>query len=74
MTEKDRFDLVQQALTTGVMLLVLLIVMTLMLIATPVNRLIGTSGASIISRIMGLILAAVAVTNVLAGIKEYFSL
>lgn len=74
MTENNRFNLVQQASTTAVMLSVLLIVMILMLMATPVHRLIGTSGASIISRVMGLILAAVAVTHVLAGIKEYFGL
>ena len=74
MTENNRFDLLQQTMTTGIMLSVLLIAMILMLIATPVHRVIGTSGASIISRVMGLILAAVAVTNVLAGIKEYFAL
>jgi small neutral amino acid transporter SnatA (MarC family) len=37
-------------------------------------RLIGNSGASIISRVMGLILASVAVASVLAGIKEYFAI
>ena len=74
MTENNRFDLLQQAITTGIMLGVLLIAMILMLIATPVHRLIGSAGASIISRVMGLILSAVAVTNVLAGIKEYFLL
>lgn len=74
MTENNRFDILQQAITTGIMLLVLVIAMVLMLIATPVHRLIGNAGASIISRVMGLILASVAVTNVLAGIKVYFAL
>ena len=74
MTENNRFDLLQQTITTGIMLAVLLIAMILMLIATPVHRLIGSAGASIISRVMGLILSAVAVTNVLEGTKEYFSL
>jgi multiple antibiotic resistance protein len=48
--------------------------MILMLAASKVHRLIGDSGASIISRVMGLILASVAITNVLAGIKDYFSI
>ena len=74
MTENSRFDLLQQTITTGIMLGVVLIAMVLMLIATPVHRFIGNAGASIISRVMGLILSAVAVTNVLAGIKEYFLL
>ena len=74
MTENNRFDIAQQAVTTGIMIVVLLIAMVLMLIATPVHRIIGNTGASVISRVMGLILSAVAVTNVLAGIKDYFSL
>jgi len=32
------------------------------------------SGASIISRVMGLILSSVAVSSILAGIKDYFAL
>ena len=56
------------------MLSVLSVVLVLMLAASWVHRLIGSSGASIVSRIMGLILASVAVASVLAGIKEYFAL
>ena len=74
MTENHRYNLWEQAQTTMVMLSVLLIVLVLMLAASWVHRLIGNSGASIISRVMGLILASVAVSNVLAGIKDYFSL
>ena len=39
-----------------------------------VHRLIGDSGASVISRVMGLILASVAVDSVLGGITTYFSI
>jgi multiple antibiotic resistance protein len=45
-----------------------------MLAASRVHRFIGDSGASIISRVMGLILSLVAVASVLAGVKEYFVL
>ena len=44
----------------------------LMLLARKIHRLIGDSGASIISRIMGLLLASVAANSVLTGIKQYF--
>jgi len=74
LTENARFDLWQQLQTTATMLAVLLIALMLMLAAQWVNRLIGESGASVISRVMGLILASVATANALAGIKEYFAL
>jgi multiple antibiotic resistance protein len=41
--------------------------------AGSITRLIGEGGANIISRVMGTILAAVAATEVLEGIKHYFS-
>jgi multiple antibiotic resistance protein len=56
------------------MLSVLLTALVFMLAEGRIHRLIGNSGASIISRVMGLILASVAVENVLVGIKEYFAL
>ena len=74
MTENNRFSLLEQSETTLVMLAVLSIVLLLLLAASYVHRLIGNSGASIISRVMGLILASVAVSNILAGIKTYFAL
>lgn len=74
LTENARFDLWQPFQTTATMLAVLLIALMLMLAAQWVNRLIGESGASVISRVMGLILASVATANALAGIKEYFAL
>lgn len=74
LTEKNRFSLWEQAQTVSMMLAVLLVVYVLMLLAGRINTLIGTSGASVISRVMGLILASVATTNTLAGIKLYFAL
>lgn len=74
LTDNRRYSLWEQAQTTIVMISVILIVLALMLAASWVHRFIGNSGASIISRVMGLILASVAVSSVLAGIKEYFAL
>lgn len=74
MTENDRFGFMQQAQTAGVICAVLLLALVLMLGATWIHRFIGNSGASIVSRVMGLILASVATQNVLVGIKEYFAL
>lgn len=74
LTENARFNLWEQVQTAGVMLLVLLVVYILMLCSNSINKIIGTSGASVVSRIMGLILSAVATTNTLVGIKAYFAL
>ncbi|AWV06816.1 MarC family protein [Marilutibacter maris] len=74
LTENDRFNIWQQAQTTLTMLAVLAVVLVCMLLATRLHRFIGNSGASIISRVMGLILASVATASVLGGIKDYFGL
>lgn len=74
LTENNRFNIWEQMQTTAIMFLVLLVALALMLVATRVHRYIGDSGASIISRVMGLILSSVAVASVLAGVKEYFAL
>lgn len=73
-TENARYSLLEQAQTTAIIIVVLLIVLAFMLAASWIHRLIGNSGASLISRIMGLIFGSVAVSNVLAGITVYFSL
>ena len=69
LTEKSRFNIAEQAQTAAMMLLVLLVTYLLMLGAGRINSLIGRGGASIVSRVMGIILASVATTNVLNGIK-----
>jgi multiple antibiotic resistance protein len=74
LTENNRYNLWEQAQTSAIMLSVIFIVLVLLFAASWVHRLIGNSGASTISRVMGLILASVAVSNVLAGIKVYFVL
>ena len=74
LTENNSYNLIEQTQTTVIMLSVLLVALVLMLLASVVHRLIGNSGASIISRVMGLILSSVAVSNVLSGVKTYFAL
>lgn len=73
-TENYRYNLWEQTQTTLIMLSVLLVVLVFMLTASWIHRFIGNSGASMISRVMGLILTSVAVTNILEGIKEYFAI
>lgn len=74
MTEKANVGLWQQVQIAGVMVSVVLLAMTLMMLASGIHKIIGNAGASVVSRVMGLILAAVATTNTLAGISSYFNL
>ncbi|CCQ11570.1 Multiple antibiotic resistance protein marC [Pseudoalteromonas luteoviolacea B = ATCC 29581] len=74
LTENARFDFFEQVLTVLMMLAVLIVNLFLMLASSSVHKLIGNAGASVISRVMGLILSSVAVSNTLAGITTYFEL
>lgn len=70
LTDNNRFGVVDQAITGGVMLLVIAAAFVLMLFADPIIRLIGHSGSAIVSRVMGMILASVAANAVLSAILE----
>lgn len=72
LTDNHRYSVIDQAITAGVMVGVLLVTLFLLLSATTIQKWIGNIGAAIISRVMGLILAAVAVNNLLQGIKDFY--
>ncbi|WP_077342959.1 MarC family protein [Pseudocolwellia agarivorans] len=72
LTKNSVYSIWEQVQTALVMMSVLVLVYVLMLLAGFINRFIGDSGASVISRVMGLILSSVATTNVLAGLSEYY--
>ena len=74
LTENNRFSIWEQVQTGLTMIAVLAIVLVLLLLANRLFKIIGNSGASIISRVMGLILASVAIASILEGIMVYFQL
>jgi len=74
LTENSKHTILEQAQTALIMLAVLFITLILMVLASHIHKVIGNAGASLISRVMGMVLASVAVTNVLGGITDYFSL
>ncbi len=67
LTDNHTESLANQAITAGLLLLVLLMTLGLLLAATYVHRVIGSTGASVISRVMGIVLATIAVDAVLGG-------
>lgn len=70
LTDNNRFSIPEQAATAGIMLSVLAVAFLLMLAAGPILKVIRISGAAIVSRVMGIILAAVAVDNVITAVIE----
>ena len=68
LTDNTRFGMLQQAQTATAAGAVLVILLVMLLFAQPITRAIGISGASVIQRIMGMILCAVAVNAILTGI------
>ena len=70
LTDNNQFALADQVMTAAVMVGVLVIAYVFMLLAEPIIRIIGNSGAAIVSRVMGMILASVAADAVLSAIVE----
>ncbi|WP_281826410.1 MarC family protein [Jannaschia rubra] len=69
LTDNHRQSIGEQAWTALLLAVVLVFTLMLLLAATRIQRLIGTTGASVISRIMGIVLATIAVDAVLTGFE-----
>jgi multiple antibiotic resistance protein len=74
LTDDHRFDLLQLSLTTGVLALVLAITFAVLMLAVPIARVIGDAGIGIMSRVMGMILVALAVHTVLSALGGWLNL
>ncbi|MEM7076636.1 MAG: MarC family protein [Pseudomonadota bacterium] len=70
LTENTIYSVPEQAVTGAIMVSVLIIAYLFMRLADPIIRLIGNSGAAIVSRVMGMLLASVAADAVLGAMLE----
>lgn len=68
LTDNHRNSIAEQAVTAGVLLSILALTFILLLAATRIQKIIGDTGASVISRIMGLVLATVAIDAIINGL------
>ncbi|MGY3438259.1 MULTISPECIES: MarC family protein [unclassified Marinovum] len=69
LTDNHTEPLAEQLITAGMLVVVLLFTLGLLLGASVIHRVIGNTGASVISRVMGIILATIAVDQVLGGLN-----
>ncbi|WP_146590788.1 MarC family protein [Puniceibacterium confluentis] len=68
LTDNHTESISEQAVTAGLLMIVLLMTLVLLLVASAVHKVIGNTGASVISRVMGIILATIAVDSILGGL------
>ena len=74
LTDNSRFSILQQLFTTATVAVVLIITLAMLLLADPIARMIGLQGANVLKRIMGMVVAAVAVKIVIGGISGWLHL
>ena len=72
--DDDRGNPTGQLITIGVLALVMLITLILLLAAGPISRCIGSAGTGVIGRVMGMLLAALAVSIVLGALGDWLAL
>jgi multiple antibiotic resistance protein len=72
LTQKDLHTISEEIAVTLLMLLVIGAAYVLMRASGFIMNVIGEGGANVVSRVMGMILASVAATQVLEGVKAYF--
>ena len=74
LTDSSRHSMVGQSITVCALMTVLILNFALMRLSGRIDRKIGKSGAIVISKVMGLVLASMAATNILVGIKDFFKI
>ncbi|UTW05438.1 MarC family protein [Amphritea atlantica] len=68
LTDNHSNSIAEQAVTGALLLIVLIITLVLLLSATLIYKVIGNAGASVISRVMGIVLTTIAVDAILGGL------
>ena len=74
MTDNNLYTFEQQVITIGLVFVVIVLTCLLLLAANKVQEKVGEYGITVVSKIMGLILASYAVQSILTGLKDFFSL
>lgn len=74
LTDNDKFTIADQGITAVVMLSILAFTYWILTQSERIQGLLGAAGANIITRIIGLLVVAIAIQTMLTGIKSFFNL
>jgi multiple antibiotic resistance protein len=69
LTDNHRQSIAEQGLTALVLLIVLALTLLALLASNRIHRILGTTGANVLIRVMGLLLAALATEQVVGGVE-----
>ncbi|KPB00195.1 MarC family transcriptional regulator [Ahrensia marina] len=69
LTDNYRYSIPEQAVTATILMIVLGLTLLLLLLASRIHKIIGATGASVVSRVMGIVLATIAIDSMLAGLE-----
>jgi multiple antibiotic resistance protein len=72
LTDNQRFSVTEQLETGGSLLIVLLITYVFLLTAESIQKLLRKTGVKLVTRVLGLLLAALAMQTILNGIRGFF--
>lgn len=74
LTNNNKFTIPEQAVTTVMMLLIMVSTCLVLIMGESIQRVLGITGINMMSRIYGLILAALSVETILDGVTTRFSI
>ncbi len=74
LVDHEHFSVVHQVEDVVIILIVTAITLGCMLAAKSITRVLGDSGINVLGRVMGMVLAAVAVDSVLVAVAKFFSI
>lgn len=72
--DNNRFSTMHQAITLMALAAVLTLMLVVFLLGEPIRRFLGSSGSNVLRRIMGLVLAALAINMILSAIAMWLHL
>ncbi len=74
LTDNNRFTVSEQAMTLGVLAIVLSLMLLIFLLSEVISKLIGHGGTNVLRRIMGVILAALSVNLIVSALAQWLNL
>jgi multiple antibiotic resistance protein len=72
LTENGRFSIPEQAITASIVVIILAATYAVLRSADFLQKRIGAGGAMVMSRVLGLVLTALAMQTMLEGLRPYF--